>query len=152
MCNEVVKRYDYLVAVSKMLTANEEDARDLVQDTVVRAIEHHDQLSKYNLSGWLYSIMKNIFIDGLRRPTVQVLENSEGCDYAEEMAYVDEYQDVSIDFAENFSRLKDKEQKALMFYAQGFQYNEIDGLIGESMGNVKKIIHNGRQKLKRIYE
>src|SRR5690606_36652372 len=49
-------------------THDDEDANDLVQDTVLKAITYHDKFKEgTNLRGWLYTIMKNTFINNYRR-------------------------------------------------------------------------------------
>src|SRR5690606_3760507 len=49
-------------------THDDEDANDLVQDTVLKAITYHEKFKEgTNLKGWLYTIMKNTFINNYRR-------------------------------------------------------------------------------------
>ena len=46
------------------LTKNVEDTNDLVQDTMLKAITYRDKfIDGTNLKGWLYTIMKNTFIN-----------------------------------------------------------------------------------------
>src|SRR6266481_7000141 len=50
------------------LTQDMEDAQDLVQDTMLKAFTNRDKFEEgTNLKGWLYTIMKNIFINKYRR-------------------------------------------------------------------------------------
>src|SRR2546421_4156395 len=50
------------------LTQDMEDAQDLVQDTMLKAFVNKDKFEEgTNLKGWLYTIMKNIFINKYRR-------------------------------------------------------------------------------------
>src|SRR3546814_15552699 len=49
-------------------TRDSEDAIDLVQDTLLKAITYYDKFKEgTNLKGWLYTIMKNTFINNYRR-------------------------------------------------------------------------------------
>src|SRR3546814_9173258 len=49
-------------------TRDSEDANDLVQDTLLKAITYYDKFKEgTNLKGWLYTIMKNTFINNYRR-------------------------------------------------------------------------------------
>ena len=50
------------------LTSNSEDAKDLVQDTMVKALVYKDKFTDAtNLKAWLYTIMKNTFINNYRK-------------------------------------------------------------------------------------
>ena len=50
------------------LTFNKEDAKDLVQDTYLKAILHQNAFEEgSNLNAWLFTIMKNTFINSYRR-------------------------------------------------------------------------------------
>jgi RNA polymerase sigma factor (sigma-70 family) len=50
------------------LTSNDEAAKDLLQETLLKAISNRDRfVEKTNLKAWLYTIMKNIFINNYRR-------------------------------------------------------------------------------------
>jgi RNA polymerase sigma-70 factor (ECF subfamily) len=50
------------------LTRNEEDSADLVQETMLKAFTYKDRFQENtNLKAWLYTIMKNIFINNYRR-------------------------------------------------------------------------------------
>ena len=50
------------------LTRNDEDAKDLLQETMVKAITYRDKfVEKTNLKAWCYTIMKNTFINNYRR-------------------------------------------------------------------------------------
>jgi RNA polymerase sigma-70 factor (ECF subfamily) len=50
------------------LTADHESALDLVQDTYLKAITHKDKFVDYtNLKAWVFTIMKNTFINNYRR-------------------------------------------------------------------------------------
>ena len=50
------------------LTHDQMEAEDLVQDTMLKAFINEDKFSSgTNLKGWLYTMMKNIFINKYRR-------------------------------------------------------------------------------------
>ncbi|MDR2980483.1 MAG: RNA polymerase sigma factor [Bacteroidales bacterium] len=50
------------------LTMNQEDACDLVQDTYLKVIQNSDYYKEdTNLKAWVYTIMKNTFINNYRR-------------------------------------------------------------------------------------
>ena len=50
------------------LTSDNEDAEDLLQETLLKALKYRDKFQdKTNLKAWLYTIMKNTFINNYRR-------------------------------------------------------------------------------------
>ena len=52
------------------LTQNMEDANDLVQETFLKAMTYSSKFKKgTNLKGWLFTIMRNSFINNYRRIT-----------------------------------------------------------------------------------
>ena len=54
------------------LTADEEEAKDLLQETMLKALTYRDKLlTKSSIKGWLYTIMRNIFINNYKRKQFQ---------------------------------------------------------------------------------
>ena len=50
------------------LTKDNEEAKDLYQETAIRAIMNRDKFKAgTNLKAWLFTIMKNIFINNYRK-------------------------------------------------------------------------------------
>ncbi|HNB49820.1 MAG TPA: RNA polymerase sigma factor, partial [Chitinophagales bacterium] len=50
------------------LTSNIYDAEDLIQETIVRALVNEDKFQEgTNIKAWLFTIMKNIFINDYRK-------------------------------------------------------------------------------------
>ena len=52
-------------------TRNPEESQDLVQDTMLKALTYRDKFRKdTNLKGWLYTIMRNTFINNYRKAKI----------------------------------------------------------------------------------
>ena len=49
------------------LCGNDADAQDLMQQTYLKALENIDRFYDENLSFWLYSVARNIFLNNLKR-------------------------------------------------------------------------------------
>jgi RNA polymerase sigma-70 factor, ECF subfamily len=59
---------DFLAALARKLCRGHQDADDLVQEVLLRAVTHSTQLpSRVNLRAWMTQLMKNAFVDQLRR-------------------------------------------------------------------------------------
>ena len=57
-----------LEAFARQLTGNEDDAKDLMQETFLKALIYKEKyVSHNNFKAWVYTIMKNIFINNYRR-------------------------------------------------------------------------------------
>ena len=55
---------DNLLNFAYMLTANREEAKDLLQDTTLKALDNEDKyIDNVNFKGWVFTIMRNIFIN-----------------------------------------------------------------------------------------
>lgn len=51
-----------------MLTSNRDDAYDLLQDTTLKALDNEAKyVENTNFKGWVFTIMRNIFINNYRR-------------------------------------------------------------------------------------
>ncbi|MDP5015514.1 MAG: sigma-70 family RNA polymerase sigma factor, partial [Schleiferiaceae bacterium] len=65
---QIFQHEQFLRGLAMKLTRHSEDAEDLVQETFYKAIKNQ---SKYqegtNLRGWLYTILKNTFINNYRK-------------------------------------------------------------------------------------
>ena len=57
-----------LLNFAYMLTSNRDDAYDLLQDTTLKALDNEDKYAENtNFKGWVFTIMRNIFINNYRR-------------------------------------------------------------------------------------
>jgi len=65
---EAIAYLDHLYRVAFHLTRERADAEDLVQETYLQAVTHHDQFTAgTNLKGWLTKILYNLFINRYHR-------------------------------------------------------------------------------------
>ena len=136
-------------------TKNVEDAEDLLQDTLVKAIRYKDNFQDgTNFKGWLFTIMRNIFINNYRRKAKQnTIFDSTPNDF------LINYNQSTIDNgAESNLRLKDIRaavhnlpeifKQPFMLYFEGYKYHEIADALGEPLGTIKSRIHFARRLLK----
>ncbi len=63
---------DFLKPFAITLTKDAESAKDLYQETMFRALSNQEKyLAGTNIRAWLYTIMRNIFINNYRRKSKQ---------------------------------------------------------------------------------
>jgi len=137
------------------LTRNSEDASDLTQETMVKAFYNHDKFRDgTNMKAWLYTIMKNIFINNYRRNSAGVIVH----DDTENQYYINSHPTHEYNRGERKMMLKDI-SRAISSLShnlrvpfemafRGYRYDEIASHMKVPLGTVKIRIHNARKKLK----
>ena len=144
----------YLKPFAVTLTRDHESARDLLQETFYKALANREKYSfGTNIKAWLYTIMRNIFINDYRRKSNQpVLFDHSSNDF------LLNGQTSVINLAESNLKLKEIEnaiyhlpaifRNAFIMHFEGYKYNEIAGILNEPIGTIKSRIHFARKLLK----
>jgi RNA polymerase sigma factor (sigma-70 family) len=131
-----------------------EEAKDLLQETICRALTYREKFNEgTNIQAWLFTIMRNIFINRYRR---KAREKKIFQHYGEGFQ---EYRGPATgNLAE--SRLRSKEiraavnmmpeifQRPFNLYFEGYQYQEIADITDTALGTIKSRIHLARKFLK----
>jgi RNA polymerase sigma factor (sigma-70 family) len=151
----IINNAEYLKPFAITLTRDNETAKDLIQETMYRALANREKYNVgTNIKAWLYTIMRNIFINDYRRKAKQntILDNSINefllnsnqlsiANTAESNLKIKEiYQAVD--------HLPDIFRNPFMLYFDGYKYNEIATLLKEPLGTIKSRIHFARKLLK----
>ncbi len=151
----IINNAEYLKPFAITLTRDNETAKDLLQETMFRALANKEKYNTgTNIKAWLYTIMRNIFINDYRRKTKQntVLDNSIN-DFL-----LNSNQLSVVNAAESNLKMKEIQQAVyhlpdifknpFMLYFDGYKYNEIAALLKEPLGTIKSRIHFARKLLK----
>jgi RNA polymerase sigma-70 factor (ECF subfamily) len=151
----LVNNAEFLKPFAITLTRDSEAAKDLFQETLYRALANKDKYSVgTNIKAWLYTIMRNIFINNYRRKVKQnTIFDSTPNDFL-----INQTQSVVANNAESTLRLKDIQEaihnlpqifrNPFLLYFDGFKYHEIADMLGEPLGTIKSRIHFARKLLK----
>lgn len=154
-----------LYSTALRMTRNQNDAEDLVQDTLFKAFRAFDQFQKdTNFRAWTFRILVNTYITAYRKAVKQPQKVSYE-DLEEFYLYKKLDDTVSLqeapkeDFLEN---LFDDEVKnamenlpyqfrlvVLLCDVEGFSYNEIAEIIDAPLGTVMSRLFRGRRLLQR---
>ncbi|CAN5636046.1 RNA polymerase sigma factor [soil metagenome] len=157
--HNVKEQYKPLRGYALKLTQDQEDANDLVQETMLKAFNNKDKFQDgTNLKGWLYTIMKNIFINNYRRMVKGNVfnddtENQFYINYAQNAVRNDgESRVVMKEINQAILQLSDNLRTPFLMSYQGYKYEEIASYLAVPLGTVKIRIHVARQKLKKALE
>lgn len=137
------------------LTRNTEDTDDLIQDTMLKAFMYKDKFTDgTNLKGWLYTIMKNTFINNYRRMVKRntFIDQTDNDYYLDSMAHSDrnagEQKFVMNDIQRAIDKLPMSLKKVFTMNNSGFKYHEIAEILHIPIGTVKTRIFVARRQLR----
>ena len=128
------------LAMSK--TFNKFDAEDLVQQTYLIALERQDQFRGDNIDPWVITILKNLFIDSIRKKREDLLG-----DDTPELSVSDESDTVLLerDKAKCLKGLSEKERDIISL-KQTSSYQEISEDLGIKSGTLRQIFSRAQEK------
>ncbi|WP_442589233.1 RNA polymerase sigma factor [Pedobacter sp. AW31-3R] len=136
-------------------THNLDDADDLVQDTLLRAMRYENMFkSGTNIKAWLYTIMKNTFINNYRSKNIKrgIIDTREELNYEQlSQSATDNlatYHFMGKDISKAISLLGTQYSIPFLRYFEGYKYHEIVVELNIPIGTVKTRIHVARQLLK----
>ena len=150
---------EFLKPFAITLTRDNEAAKDLLQENMYRALANQEKYNVgTNIKAWLYTIMRNIFINDYRKRSKQsVVLDSTPNDYI-----IDQTHTKVVNQA--ITNLNMREVNQMIFdlpelfripfnlYFEGYKYNEIAEELGEPLGTIKSRIHFARKILKQKIE
>ena len=151
---------DYLVANQKplwqsafYLTKNEDDASDLTQSVFLKALSNFEKFTdSTNLGGWLYTIMRNLFINQCRSADqVRISRSDKEYETApNDLMYgTSESADsrCTMQDIEHAIDILNKEYSIpFRMYVSGYKYQEIADKMNIPLGTVKSRIFIARKK------
>ena len=130
------------------LTSNSEDAKDLLQDTLVKALVYKDKFTDAtNLKAWLYTIMKNTFITQYHR----MVRRNTFIDSTDNLHFINSSDSLiengasgtfaMDDINEALDHLKSEYRDPFLMHFRGYKYHEIAERLDIPIGTVKNRIH-----------
>jgi RNA polymerase sigma-70 factor (ECF subfamily) len=139
------------------LTSNREEAKDLLQETTLRALDNKEKYyENVNFKGWVFTIMHNIFVNNYHR----VVRSQTMIDQTENLYHLNMHQDSGFDSPEGsytvaeimkvINNFADEYKVPFSMHVSGFKYEEIAQQLGLPIGTVKSRIFFARKKLQEL--
>ena len=137
-----------------MLTSNRDDAYDLLQDTTLKALDNEDKYPENtNLKGWVFTIMRNIFINNYRRSVrsatvVDTTDNLYHLNLSQESGFETPEESYGAgEITAAINEFSDEYRIPFSMHVAGYKYNEIADHMNLPLGTVKSRIFFARKKL-----
>ncbi|MDE6278206.1 MAG: RNA polymerase sigma factor [Muribaculaceae bacterium] len=137
-----------------MLTSNRDDAYDLLQDTTLKALDNEEKYEEgTNLKGWVFTIMRNLFINNYRRASraatvVDTTDNQYLINISAEAAH--ETPDgtyTANEITAAINSFSDEYRIPFSMHVAGYKYEEIAQEMNLPLGTVKSRIFSARKRL-----
>ena len=147
-----------LLNFAYMLTSNRDDAYDLLQDTTLKALDNEDKYAEgTNFKGWVFTIMRNIFINNYRRG----MRAATVVDTTDNLYHLNLSQDSGIESPEDtygaseitaaINELAPEFREPFSLHVAGYKYNEIAERMNLPLGTVKSRIFFARKRLQQRF-
>jgi RNA polymerase sigma-70 factor (ECF subfamily) len=155
---DVVARYaDVVYTMAYRLTGDDEDARDLAQDVLIRL---HRGLARYragNFEGWLYRTTVNAFRDRLRKRKRlredALADEPPGLTTGEVVERAVQLQELHEMVQRALVKLPPEYREAVVLRdLEGRSYDEIAEILEVPAGTVRSRIHRGREALRQLLD
>ena len=150
---EISKIESLLFGFAMRLTRNKENAKDLMQETLMRCYDKRDRFHEgTNFKSWVTTVMHNSYINHYRKTKTKnkvikpvedfsyISENKSTQGNAESIIFLDELKKM-------VNNLSDTYKVPFKMYTEGFHYDEIAEKLDLPMGTVKSRIFYARKKL-----
>lgn len=146
---------DKLMFYAISLTADREKANDLVQETFLKALTYRDKFTQNtNFKAWIYTIMKNTFINNYRRNvktknTFDLTNSDLHLKLSKDTYPSPESTYSSKEIARCINELEQEYKVPFNMFLDGYKYKEIADELNLPLGTVKSRIFFTRKKLEK---
>ena len=152
--NNLMNLQSNMLNFAMMLTQNRDNAYDLLQDTTLKALDNEDKYAENtNFKGWVFTIMRNIFINNYRRTSRAQVVN----DTTDDCYHLNLCQDTAFETPEGsltageitdaINEFDEKYRVPFSMHVAGYKYQEIAEKMDLPLGTVKSRIFFARQQL-----
>jgi len=142
----------HLRAFAISLCGDRDYGDDLVQETLLKALNHIDSFQPgTNMRSWLFTILRNTYLTDRRRARREVRDEDGRIAAMVSAPPAQEPQLELRDMQRALAHLCDEQREALILIgAAGFSYEQAAEIMGCSCGTVKSRVNRARAKLSRM--
>lgn len=148
-----------LMNFAYQLTTSREAAADLVQDTTLKVLDNEEKyVDNVNFKGWVFTIMRNIFINNYRRQ----VRSATVVDSTEDLYHLNISQESGLttpdgsfaakEISSAINAFSDEYRIPFNMYIAGYKYSEIADKMGLPLGTVKSRIFFARKRLQSMLQ
>ena len=137
-------------------TKDLDSAKDLVQDTMLKALRYYEKFEEgTNMRGWLFTIMRNNFINSFRRSkmSMELISQTEELSYdqllSSSTANGCENRFIKSDIRKALDTMPEYLYHPFIRYVEGYKYHEIARDSNAPIGTIKTRIFEARRLLKK---
>jgi len=152
--HQLIDLEDNLERFALSLTSDREEAKDLLQETYLKALSYRDKFVHYtNLKAWTFTIMKNTFINNYRK----AMRQNTTMDNTKDLYFLNNVQESGFsspdskyaydEINKEIEQLDDEFKVPFRMHHQGYKYKEIAEKLNLKIGTVKSRIFFTRKKL-----
>lgn len=158
--SEAIPHREALYSYALKISGNTEDAKDLVQDTYLKAYRYFNQYNAgTNCKAWMFMILKNSFINNYRKiqrqPRMVYYDDYENFDASKKFLMnsfnpENEYDNqlMSDETTNALNKLPKKMRNILILCdIEGYSYDEIAEINNIPVGTVRSRLHRARKSL-----
>jgi len=149
---------DNMLNFAYMLTSDRDDAYDLLQDTTLKALDNEDKyVDNTNFKGWVFTIMRNIFINNYRRVSrastvVDKTEDLYLLNLPRESDYETPEGTIAVgEITDAINALAEEFRVPFSMHVTGYKYQEIAEVMDLPLGTVKSRIFFARKRLRETF-
>lgn len=154
--SQITRMQSELKQFTYRFTRNPEESQDLVQDTLMKAFTYRDKFREdTNLKGWLFTIMRNTFINNYRKAKLAKTST----DNTKELYFLNIAEthtfnrpEKSVEFKEmwkSVNEIREELQIPFKMYTTGYKYHEIAEHLNIPIGTVKNRIFHARKEIQK---
>ncbi len=156
LTREIVSLRPMLKGLTLRFTRDREESLDLVQDTMLKALMYKDKFTaNTNLKGWLFTIMRNTFINKYRKAKRIHISNDSTRDLY--FLNVEDKHTFSLpdanheynDIWKHVEGIRNELQGPFKMHASGYKYGEISEHLDLPIGTVKNRIFQARKEIQK---
>lgn len=152
--SKLISMKEHMERFALSLTYNKEEAKDLLQETFLKALTYKDKFVEFtNLKAWVFTIMKNIFINNYRKSVrvSTIVDNTKDL-FLLNNTKESKYSMPDSEYAYNeirhvINNLDNEFKIPFQMHNEGYKYQEIADNLNLKIGTVKSRIFFTRKKL-----